>query len=65
MEHILIDVTSKKESIFLRQLAKRMGYKSRILKIDELEDIAIGKAIKEGRKNEYVDRETVMNALRN
>jgi len=42
-----------------------MGYKSRILKIDELEDIAIGKAIKEGRKNEYVDRETVMNALRN
>ena len=65
MEHILIDVTSKEESIFLRQLAKRMGYKSRILKIDELEDIAIGKAIKEGRKNEYVDRETVMNALRN
>ena len=64
MEHILIDVKSKKESLFVRQLAKRMGYKSRTLKLDEQEDIAIGEAIKEGRKNEFVDRETVMNALR-
>ncbi|MBI2966617.1 MAG: hypothetical protein HYY40_02230 [Bacteroidetes bacterium] len=64
METMVIDVKSKSDKIFIRQFAKRMGYKARVLQLEEIEDIALGKAIKEGRKGDYVDRETVMNALR-
>jgi len=64
MELLIQNITSKKDTNLLMELVKRLGFSAKVLSYEEKEDIALGEAIKEGRKGEYVDRETVMNALR-
>ena len=64
METVLIETSKKGDIEFIRQFAKRMGLKSKVLTLEEKEDIALGKAIEEGRKGEYVDKEKVIKALR-
>ncbi|OFY94139.1 MAG: hypothetical protein A3K10_02855 [Bacteroidetes bacterium RIFCSPLOWO2_12_FULL_31_6] len=63
MQSILIDLNSQKDMSFLLEFVKRMGYKSRILTDEEKEDMGLLKAMKEGRKGQYVSRETVMKKL--
>ena len=64
METILIEVSKKSDIGFIRQFARRLGLKSKVLTLGEKEDIALGKAIEEGRKGKYVDKTTVIEALR-
>ena len=64
METVLIENSKKSDIEFIRHFAKKMGLKSKVLTLEEKEDIALGKAIEEGRKGEYVDKETVIKALR-
>jgi hypothetical protein len=63
MASIIIDTKSIKDTLFLTQLAKKMGYSSRILSDDEKEEMALLKAMKEGRKKDYLSRESVMKKL--
>ena len=64
METVLIEVSNNSDIGFIRQFATRLGLKSKVLTLEEKEDIALGRAIEEGRKGEYVDKETVIKALR-
>jgi len=64
MESLVIDVKSKKDLKFFAELAAKMGYKSHVLSLEEKEDIGFGRAIEEGRKGDYVSKETVLKALR-
>lgn len=64
MESIIIDINNKKEAKFFAELVKKLGFTSRVLTAEEKEDIALVKAIDEGKKGKYVSRESVMKALR-
>ena len=64
METVLIEVSNNSDIGFIRQFATRLGLKSKVLTLEEKEDIALGRAIEEGRKGEYVDKETVIKVLR-
>ena len=46
------------------ELAKRMGLKATELSLEEMEDIALGRAMEEGKKSGLVSEETVMKTLR-
>ncbi len=64
MESIIININNKKDAKFFAELAHKLGFSSRVLTAEEKEDIALVKAIEEGKKGAYVKRETVMKALR-
>ncbi len=45
------------------ELAKRLGLKTAKLSLEEMEDIALGKAMEEGKKSGLVSEEAVMKTL--
>ena len=64
MESLVIDIKSKKDLKFFAELAQKMGFKAHVLSLDEKEEIALGNAIKEGAKGDYVSKNAVLKALR-
>ena len=63
MESLIIDIKSKDDLKFFAELAKKMGFKSRVLSLEEKEDIGMLKAIKEGATGDYVTKESVLKAI--
>jgi hypothetical protein len=49
MESIVIHVENKEEINLLKEIAKKMGFKSEILSISDKEDIGLAKAIDENQ----------------
>jgi len=45
-------------------IAKKMGMKAQMLKLDDAEDFWMGKAMEEADKGELVDMDEVMKALK-
>lgn len=55
MQKALLESESVSDLKLLLDLAKKLGIKSKILSMDEIEEIGMANAIKIGRTNEYID----------
>lgn len=64
MTQIILDTKNNKEASLLLEIAHRMNINGRRITFDLAEDIALAKAIDEGRKTKKVSRETIMKKLR-
>ena len=64
MELVIRNIKSKQDIKLFAELAKRLGLKTSELSLEEMEDIALGRAMEEGRKSGYVSEQTVMKTLR-
>jgi len=63
MNTIAINLKSKEDKKIFTSLAKRLNLKTRLLNLDEKEDIALAEEIDKGRKSGYVDEETILKTL--
>jgi len=64
MESYVIDVKDKKTSEALLAFVKRLNLRARKVDAQSYEDLALIKAIDEGRASGHVDEATVMDTLR-
>lgn len=64
MKSAILTSESKKDLQLLIDLAKKIGVKTRVLTDEQLEDIGLVKAIKEGRTGTYVDADKFLNNLK-
>ena len=55
MQKALLESESLSDLKLLLELAKKLGIKSKMLSINEIEEIGIANAIKIGRTDEYID----------
>jgi len=55
MQKALLESESVSDLKLLLDLAKKLGIKSKILSMDDIEEIGMANAIKTGRTNEYID----------
>jgi len=63
MDEILIKVKSKSELSFVTDFLKRMKIESKVLTLNEKEDIALGKEMKLSRKSGKGDKTKVLEYL--
>ena len=64
MESAIISGNSKKDIQLLVAVAEKMGIKARLLTKDDLEDLALAKAIDEGKTGEYVATAEFLESLK-
>ena len=64
METLVINLKSEKDKSLFSELAKRLHLTTAILSDEDKEDYGLLKAMLKGRTGEYVDKATVLNALR-
>ena len=64
METLILTGDKKADMRLIAGIARKFGLKTRKLKIAEIEDIALLKAIKNGETGEYADTTEVVNSLR-
>lgn len=64
METLILSGDKKADIKLIAGIARKFGLKTRKLKIAEIEDIALLKAIKNGETGEYADTIEVVNSLR-
>ena len=57
MQTAILKSESSSDLKLLLELAKKLGIKSKILTSNEVEEIGLAQAIKEGHTNDYVDTE--------
>ncbi len=55
MQKAILESESLSDLKLLLDLAKKIGIKSKILSVEEIEENGMGNAIKNGRTNEYID----------
>ncbi len=63
MATIILSSESQKDLNLILQLAKKLGITTKKLSKDEIEDIALSIAIRDGRTGEYVDTDTFLKKL--
>ena len=63
MESLLLQGGSKKDLEILALLAKKIGLKTRQLTEEELEDISLANAMKEGHTGEYINTHAYIKKL--
>jgi len=64
MESAIISGKSKKDIQLLIAIAEKMGIRAKFLTKDELEDIGMAKAIKQGETGELIDTDEFLRSLR-
>ena len=64
METLILTGDKKSEMRLIAGIARKFGLKTRKLKIAEVEEIALLKAIKNGESEEYVDTDQFVKSLR-
>jgi hypothetical protein len=64
MESVIISGNSKKDIYLLVNIAKKMGLTVKFVKESDLEDFGIGKAIIEGKTDEFVDADDFLKSLK-
>lgn len=64
MEVAILNSKSKSNLNLLLAIAKKLGVNTKRLSNEEIEDIGLSKAIKEGRTSEYIDTELFIEKLR-
>jgi hypothetical protein len=63
MESAIISGESKKDIQLLLSIAEKMGIKAKFLSKDEIEDLSMAKAIKQGETGELVDTDQFLRSL--
>ena len=63
MNGIIISTDNKEEIKLFAQLAKRLGIKSKVLSEEEMLDLGLLNAMKEGRKSGYVSKKEIEKKL--
>ena len=63
MATIILSSESQKDLNLILQLANKLGITTKKLSKDEIEDIALSIAIRDGRTGEYVDTDTFLKKL--
>jgi hypothetical protein len=63
MQTAIINSESIADLKLLLELAKKLGIKSKVLSINEIEEIGLANAIKKGRTGEYIDTNIFLNKL--
>jgi len=63
MEGILLHTDSKKDLNLILQLAKKLGISIRKFSLEEMEDLGLLTAMKEGETGEYIDTEEFLKEL--
>jgi len=64
MESAILSAESKRDLKLLIELAEKIGIKARFLDKDSMEDLAIARAIDEGKTDEFIDTEDFLNSLK-
>lgn len=64
METLVINLKSKKDKTLFSELAKRLNLKTVVLSDEDKEDYGLLKAMLKGRTGQYVDKKTILKALR-
>lgn len=64
MQTVLINTKTKAESNLFVELAKKMGFETKVLTEEDKEDIGLLRAMMEARKTKLISRKTVMNNLK-
>ena len=64
MESAVLTGSSKKDMKLLLALADKLGIKARLFTQEEMEDLGLSIAIKEGRTGKFVDKDEFMKKLR-
>ena len=64
METLILTGDRKSEMRLIAGIARKFGLKTRKLKIAEIEEIGLLKAIKKGESEEYVDTDQFVKSLR-
>jgi len=64
METLLITTKNKSELQFVSEFLKRMHIESKRLSNEEIEDLALGKAIEEGMNTKTVPKSSIIKALK-
>jgi hypothetical protein len=63
MHTAILNSESVSDLKLLLELAKKLGIKSKVLSINEIEEIGLANAIKKGRTGEYIDTKDFLNKL--
>jgi hypothetical protein len=63
MESAIISGNSKKDIKLLVAIAEKMGISAKFLTKDDLEDLGMAKAIKEGETGKFVDTNSFLKSL--
>ena len=63
MNGIIISTEDKEQIKLFVQLAKRLGIKSKVLSEEEMLDLGLLNAMKEGQKSGYVSKEEIQKKL--
>jgi len=63
MQTAILNSESVSDLKLLLELAKKLGIKSKVLSINEIEEIGLANAIKKGRTGEYIDTIDYLNKL--
>jgi hypothetical protein len=63
MESAIISGKSKKDIQLLMAIAEKMGITAKFLTRDDLEDIGMAKAIKEGETGEWIDTDEFLRSI--
>jgi len=64
MELVIRNIKSKQDLKLFAELAKRLGLKTAELSLEEMEDIALGRAMEEGKKSGFISENAVIKTLR-
>lgn len=63
MKTLLVKSENEKDFKFLLELMKKLGFESRVLYEEDLEDAALLNAMVKEKKGDYVSEQEIMNAL--
>jgi hypothetical protein len=64
MEALILTGDKKSEMNLIGEIARKFGIKTRKLSIEDLEDLGLLKAIKDGETGEYVDTNQFLDSIR-
>jgi len=63
MEALILTGEKKSEMNLIGEIARKFGIKTRKLSIEDIEDIGLLKAIKDGETGEYVDTNQFLDSI--
>ena len=64
METLILTGEKKSEMHLIIEIARKFGIKTRKLSIEDIEDIGLLKAIKDGETGEYINTDQFLDSIR-
>lgn len=64
MKAVVIQPKDKSELEFISNLMKKLGIRSSVLQVEDIEDLGLAQLMKEADRTKKVSRETIMKKLK-